>query len=723
MSEEQTPESPSDISPPIHKFEVTGFERKEVEEEARKHLGPGERIVDLELIKEGRSGLWKMRKQPSVFQVTVAAEGTPAPYADRVQSSLENAIRVTGEGIGLACPVKDIPAGGIAGKETLKIAHEFLQEKGATSIDSKALKLALTSKDEGAYLVASNNGTVMAMKTARCVLVKIVPPGPGGKPVTEEKIFEATQDIPENILSAMYEPDLAGKRVSLAFSEEMYPVLIIWGDTGVGLRTLEGVVSENRQRMIDLMIQILDDCRVAAVDANEVKEVFSSPPTTERVVAPRDGSAVVKLSADAMQAHILVQPPNHGIPLTIERASSYLAETGVTAGVDDEALEQALAPKGWKKPWLVAEGKLPQDGEPGRWDLSFMKKHVNSGDDRVDYYSFFSQGNCEKDDVIARKVSATSGVPGFTVEGTSLPAKPGEDADMKAGTNTRMKGNDQIVSTIQGRPVLKKDTLEVNEVLEIDGNVDFGAGNIDFHGDVVVKGSVIDGFTVKSDNDIVVNKAVGNARLEAGGNIVVNAGIVGRSGAYIEVAGDLTVKFIESATVVCHGTITVHSSILHSRIYAKRIVAVEKRGSLVGGRIYARESVSAKVVGAPACTKTLIQIGGDPFLVFEREQLKDLEQKLHDALLDGEMEPDSKFKSFEERQENYQAKIEEIEGKIQELDKKIAESFQEPSGSLEVAQSYFPGVTVKIGPDSLTIPQSLGGFTIKKIDDLNMRLP
>ena len=62
----------------------------------------------------------------------------------------------------------------------------------------------------------------------------------------------------------------------------------------------------------------------------------------------------------------------------------------------------------------------------------------------------------------------------------------------------------------------------------IKGNVDYDYGNIDFNGSVHITGSVLPGFTVKAKGDIVVDKNVEDAYLEAGGDINVKMGISGK---------------------------------------------------------------------------------------------------------------------------------------------------------------------------------------------------
>jgi len=45
---------------------------------------------------------------------------------------------------------------------------------------------------------------------------------------------------------------------------------------------------------------------------------------------------------------------------------------------------------------------------------------------------------------------------------------------------------------------LEKGTIEVSEYLEIEGDVDYNTGNIEFPGIVIIKGDVKPGFVVRA---------------------------------------------------------------------------------------------------------------------------------------------------------------------------------------------------------------------------------
>ena len=692
---------------PVREFDIQAFSETEAEEKAGKHLKARERIIDLELMEKGRNGFFTVAKKAAVFRVTVVSGGFPAPFTAEFETSLEKSISFTEDGAFLQCPLKKTFTSGPSRREALVVARSFLLNKGVTQIDEKQLSRALSEQQEEQVLVASCNGMVTAKKTANCTLLRISPPGPCGEPVSQERVCKTASEIPESLLQAVFDPSLNKFKTTLVFSKDIPPLLIIWGANGVEVRKLgdspesESPPEKEGERLHDFVMQILDECGVTGLDRHAVKRLMGVPDSTRVVVAPCDGSAEVEIPHGAMKAFITVHPPNHGKSLTLKRALKALKDKGVTAGVDENEVARAVLAGDKNKKWRVAAGKPAQKGEPARWELMFSQGTEFSEDEKVDHYAFFSSPSVDPGTLLAEKVPAEPGIDGFTVTGDVLFAGHGEDVVMIAGENARMDGKERIIAVSHGRPSVSKGRIRIQETMKVDGDVDFSTGNIDFHGDVIVTGNVLDGFSVCSKNDIIIKGTVGNAYLKAGGNIVIGSGLVGHPGAYAEAGGDLKAKFIENACVVVEGTVKVRNSIFNSQIFARQVEVASRRGCLIGGNIAAAESIRARELGSPSCTKTLIQVGGDPFLI---HQLQKLEDEMKNQRKDNSGEDDD-----------------DLQEKIEHLEKSIEESFQKPSGKLEIVRAIFPNVSIRIGPDIALIRHTMVGCTIKDIEDINIR--
>src|SRR5208337_5226117 len=103
----------------------------------------------------------------------------------------------------------------------------------------------------------------------------------------------------------------------------------------------------------------------------------------------------------------------------------------------------------------------------------------------------------------------------------------------------------RVIASCDGRFQVTADSFWVDEVLDILGDVDLRVGNIDFPGDVVIRGEIRDGFAVKAGKSILCTGVIGAARIECGGNLVSQRGIVGREKAVIKAGGAVEAKFLE----------------------------------------------------------------------------------------------------------------------------------------------------------------------------------
>ena len=111
-----------------------------------------------------------------------------------------------------------------------------------------------------------------------------------------------------------------------------------------------------------------------------------------------------------------------------------------------------------------------------------------------------------------------------------------------------------LYSTIDGMVVrTDRDKINVFPVYEVNGNVDYNIGNIDFIGTVVIRGNVLPGFKIRAAGDIRVTGGVEAAELEAEGSIDIIAGIVGQNKAFIKAGKNVKSSFIQDATIEVAG--------------------------------------------------------------------------------------------------------------------------------------------------------------------------
>jgi uncharacterized protein len=340
----------------------------------------------------------------------------------------------------------------------------------------------------------------------------------------------------------------------------------------------------------------------------------------------------ISTADDKLSAYLLISNVDDSFSVTMGQLEGLLKSHSIIYGIDQGQLALIAADP---KPYFfqkitIARGKRPIDGENGLikyiYDLDNEEKRpLELEDGKVDYKQVLSLHNVKKGQLIGQRILATSGNPGSAVTGEILLAKPGKEAHFKIGKNVVVDADRMaLYSAIDGMIVkTEREKVNVFPIYEINGDVDYGIGNIDFIGTVVIRGNVLPGFKIRASGDIRVTGGIEAADLEADGSIEISAGIVGQNKARVKAGRNVKSSFIQDATVEASGDVIVTQSIMHSTIRAGHAVDCKgPKGLIVGGSIQAGERVTARTIGNSMATVTVIEVGVLPELRNELMHLR-----------------------------------------------------------------------------------------------------
>ena len=185
-------------------------------------------------------------------------------------------------------------------------------------------------------------------------------------------------------------------------------------------------------------------------------------------------------------------------------------------------------------------------------------------------------------------------------------------AILKCGDNTCLsKDGNKILAKKTGIPYMDDNGAGVLDRIEIDGEVCSYTGNLQFPGDIIIRGDVCEGFKVAAWGSVIIGGTLAGS-VSAAGNISVGGGIKA-TGEVIESGGLITAKFCENSVLRAYGDIIMKGSILHSIVETEKSVVISSsRGSIIGGLVRAGQSVSAPVIGSPIGITTVIETGVNP---------------------------------------------------------------------------------------------------------------
>ncbi len=350
--------------------------------------------------------------------------------------------------------------------------------------------------------------------------------------------------------------------------------------------------------------------------------------------------------------------------------------------------------------------------------------------------------NVDKDALLAEYKPPVPGEPGQTVRGEEIPLGEPENAELVAGENARLEesedeqkvyaevdGGASVQSTVTATQEGKvtQYTVAVRPVAQISSDIGYETGNVDFEGNVDIKGSLTSGFSVKTTGDVAISEAVeADTVIEAGGSVTVSQGIVGHETS-IKAGGTVTAKFISEAKVEAGEDVVVGSYILGAHVNAKGRVQVEGRGGqggILSGEIWAIKGITSRNVGSPR-GKTNLVIGADPERLSEFEKAG--EQVRHVDTILGKLQKTLKLESLDPeeiqklakrlpgKKEMFISTMEKV-GKLaeyreqqlkvqKEVGGRLAEEAKE--AKLEVPETAYTGVTVRIGNEQIRVNDDL----------------
>ncbi|REK76534.1 DUF342 domain-containing protein [Paenibacillus paeoniae] len=339
----------------------------------------------------------------------------------------------------------------------------------------------------------------------------------------------------------------------------------------------------------------------------------------------------IQTSADKLSAFLTFSRITEDFVCASSDMEQYVRSKGVVHGLRIDVLDQICRnPLAYcREQTLIAQGEAPGEGKDGAirfvYDMEDKKQHkpAEDQDGKVDLKEVTRLKNVMRGQLIAELVEPTSGSSGKMVTGELIPPKFGKKVRFKIGKNVVQNGEIALYAAIDGLiTITDKGKINVFPVYEVNGDVDYSIGNIDFVGTVVIRGNVLNGFRVRASGDIRVVGGVEGAELESDGSIEITGGIMASNKGHIKAGRNVRSSFIQDGHVFAGEDVIVSQSIMHSVVKAGRnVICSGAKGLVVGGLIQAGEQVVARTLGNAMSTATAIEVGVNPQL---REELLEL---------------------------------------------------------------------------------------------------
>ena len=422
----------------------------------------------------------------------------------------------------------------------------------------------------------------------------------------------------------------------------------------------------------------------------------------------------IQISEDRMVAFLVLgAPSDDGAAATLEDVMREVSESPIGVEVDQSAILQAIQTKTYNERVIIARGTQPVNGLDGVVTYKFgtsgaLSAKVNERDE-MDYKDLGLVQNIYAGTVIAEITAETEGEDGVDVCGVPHKPMPGKPPKYMVGKGTAINADETIITAeIDGNLRWSKDHFTVEEVLVIAEDVGSTTGNIDFIGDVQIKGNVFEGFEVKSKKSILINGTANNALIVADGNIEIKMGCVNSE---IKAQGNIKAGFCESSTIECGGDLSSSSFVACTIFCGGTAFATSGKGVIVGGKLTCLKGMIFNTIGSESYTKTELTLGNGAILAEEKLDLEKEEAKLTeeigkliqkiDTINNAKKTHGTVHKTLEDTLATSIRARFKMSNELKIVKKRIAEieaSFLDNAAlHIEARKSIWPGVRIKIG--------------------------
>lgn len=392
--------------------------------------------------------------------------------------------------------------------------------------------------------------------------------------------------------------------------------------------------------------------KAACDKANHYFKTGDHTAVQERIGERRNTEVDFKISSDGLSATLVLTAPYGGRVPTVDILCNLAFNAGIQRGLSRKRVEALLlelskAPPGAVLESEVARGLPPRDGKHSKLiplvpnALERVLQPQQTDNDRVDMRNLGEVVCVKIHTPVLRREPPTPGRHGYDVKGNALPAQPGKLQEFKLGKGTVVSDSDPnlLVAAISGMPKFADNSMTIDETFTCSG-VNVGSGHVDYDGAVLVNGDVTEKMQIKATGDVTINGFVESALIEAGGDIIITEGAMGKMAdgqlehsCFLKAAGSIHVQHGQGIDIQCGGNVTVSRQLAYSRIQSGGSITVGRidnpQGNLFACDIVSQGSVQAGTVGAVSGSTLKIDFSpGFSKLLERKDALDDLLKQL-----------------------------------------------------------------------------------------------
>lgn len=319
----------------------------------------------------------------------------------------------------------------------------------------------------------------------------------------------------------------------------------------------------------------------------------------------------IEITANANEAYINIPKQ---IKISEIELEFYLKKNGLRFGITKENLAKSISSTEHES-ILIAKGTSPISGKDAYLinyfeDINPQKPKFSANGSANFKETHFIQ-EVKQEDIICIKVPATEGINGRDIYNKLIKATPGKDIKLPAGKNTFISGDGlKLQATIEGQINFSGTKVDIKEAIIILGDVDYSVGNINYQGDVSIRGDVLPDFSVTAMGNITINGVVEGANITSQkGSIKIVSGIFGKEKSIIKALKSIKADFVQDAEIYSECDVNITNYVMNSKIYSGRYFRCHKGiGSVHGSTIEASRTIDINIGGTSPSVKSFFTI-------------------------------------------------------------------------------------------------------------------
>lgn len=323
---------------------------------------------------------------------------------------------------------------------------------------------------------------------------------------------------------------------------------------------------------------------------------------------------LIAISTDRMQAllHLMPPPPGHALP-DPETILRILEKEEIVFGRLPHAIEQCVercTREQRPQTAVVALGTLPVNGRDAwlRFEIevgSMPGKVMGNGE--IDFRERNMFIGVNKDQLIARKIPQSAGVPGKDIFGSSIEPLAGKDIAIRAMDDAALdEATGEIRALRSGvLSMVTENSVKVCSRQVVSQDVGYTTGNIVSRDAVEIKGSIKPKFRVNALGDILVTGDVEKAQVRSDSSVVIKGGLVGKM-ATVHARGDVDVHFVVQGRIFCGKTLLLRQHASYCRLHSSGDLHCNPTSRVLTSQLVAFNSLTTGNVGSDIAAPSLL---------------------------------------------------------------------------------------------------------------------